>query len=109
VFLLSRIRERDTATGNTETAIVDVTSSSARLITGAALIMVAVFAGFASGQLVRFQRMGFGLAVAVLVRTVLVPATTKLLEGDDWCLPEFLGRLSRLSIDAHPVAATEAA
>ncbi len=94
VFLLSRIRERFTATGNTETAIVDGISSSARLITGAALIMVAVFAGFASGQLVMFQQMGFGLAVAILVdatlvRTVLVPATMKLLGRANWYLPSF--------------------
>ena len=53
--------------------------STGRIITGAALIMVAVFAGFATGDLVMFQQMGFGLAVAVLldatvVRSVLVPA-----------------------------------
>ena len=53
--------------------------STARIITGAALIIVAVFAGFAAGDLVMFQQMGFGIAVALLidatlVRSVLVPA-----------------------------------
>ena len=72
VFLLSRIRERFDATGDTEGAIAHGITSSARLITGAALIMVAVFAGFASGQLVMFQQMGFGLAVAILIDATLV-------------------------------------
>src|SRR5262249_8855101 len=52
VLLTSRIRERYEATGDTRDAIRTGISSSARLITGAALIMVAVFAGFSSGQLV---------------------------------------------------------
>jgi RND superfamily putative drug exporter len=97
VFLLSRIRERYTATGEIETAIRGGIASSARLITGAALIMVAVFAGFASGHLVMFQQMGFGLGVAVLidvtlVRTVLVPALMKLLGSRNWWMPRSLDR-----------------
>ena len=65
--------------------------STGRIITGAALIMVAVFAGFATGDLVMFQQMGFGLGAAVLldatvVRCVLVPAAMKLLgEWNWWC------------------------
>jgi RND superfamily putative drug exporter len=114
VFLLSRIRERYAATGDTETAIVDGISSSARLITGAALIMVAVFAGFASGQLVMFQQMGFGLAVAVLidatlVRTVLVPASMKLLGRSNWYLPRSLGWLPRVAIEERVTPAAETA
>jgi RND superfamily putative drug exporter len=66
--------------------------TTSRLITGAALIMVAVFAGFASGQLVMFQQMGFGLGVAVLldatlVRSVLVPAAMALLGRWNWWMP----------------------
>ena len=66
--------------------------TTARLITGAALIMVAVFAGFASGQLVMFQQMGFGLGAAVLidatlVRSVIVPAAMALLGRWNWWLP----------------------
>src|SRR5581483_3703425 len=63
VFLLSRIRERYDATGRARESVAYGIGSTARLITGAALIMVVVFAGFASGELVMFQQMGFGLAV----------------------------------------------
>ena len=69
--------------------------STAGIITGAALIMAAVFGGFALGDLVMFQQMGFGLAVAVLldatiVRSVLVPAAMELLGERNWYLPSFL-------------------
>jgi putative drug exporter of the RND superfamily len=112
VFLLSRIRERFDATGDTEGAIVHGISSSARLITGAALIMVAVFAGFASGQLVMFQQMGFGLAVAILidatlVRTVLVPAAMKLVGTANWYLPRSLGWLPRMHVEGEHAVSTE--
>jgi putative drug exporter of the RND superfamily len=108
VFLTSRIRERHLATGETRLAVSDGISSSARLITGAALIMVAVFAGFASGQLVMFQQMGFGVAVAILidatlVRTVLVPATMTLLGHWNWYLPSFLSWLPRISVEGEAV------
>ena len=84
VFLLSRIRERFRQTGDNAEAVSFGLSSTRRLITGAALIMVAVFGGFALGDMVMFQQMGFGLAIAVLVdativRSVLVPATLKLI------------------------------
>ena len=84
VFLLSRIRERWLATGDTRESVAFGVRTTARLITGAALIMVAVFAGFAGGQLVMFQQMGFGLGAAVLidatlVRSVIVPAAMALL------------------------------
>jgi RND superfamily putative drug exporter len=107
VFLISRIRERHEATGETKRAITEGISSSARLITGAALIMVAVFAGFASGQLVMFQQMGFGLAVAILidatlVRTVLVPAVMSQLGRANWYLPSWLGWLPELGVEGHP-------
>jgi putative drug exporter of the RND superfamily len=113
VFLLSRIRERFDATGDTEVAITHGISSSARLITGAALIMVAVFAGFASGQLVMFQQMGFGLAVAILidatlVRTVLVPAAMKLVGTANWYLPRSLGWLPRMQVEGEHTVSTEA-
>jgi RND superfamily putative drug exporter len=114
VFLTSRIRERYDATGNTRLAISEGISSSAHLITGAALIMVAVFAGFAQGQLVMFQQMGFGLAVAILidatlVRTVLVPAVMSLLGAANWYLPAWLAWLPNLSIEGRPAASVEPA
>ena len=68
VFLLSRIKERYTQTGDTTDAISFGVGSTARLITGAALIIIAVFSGFAAGDLVMFQQMGFGVAVALLDR-----------------------------------------
>ncbi len=68
VFLLSRIKEAWDRTGDNTLAVTEGIGATAGIITGAALIMVAVFAGFASGQLVMFQQMGFGLAVAVLPR-----------------------------------------
>ncbi len=60
VFLLSRIRERFTLSGDTTDAVRFGIGSTARIITGAALIIVAVFSGFAAGDLVMFQQMGFG-------------------------------------------------
>ena len=100
VFLLSRIRERYDQRGDTREAVAYGITSTARLITGAALIMVAVFAGFAAGQLVMFQQMGFGLGVAILidatlVRTVLMPAWMELLGDRNWYMP----RVPRLAPD----------
>ena len=92
VFLLSRIRERYLQTGDNDEAVAYGVGSTARLITGAALIIIAVFWGFAIGDLIMFQQMGFGVAVALMldatiVRGVLVPASMKLLGGWNWYLP----------------------
>ncbi|MGH2603464.1 MAG: MMPL family transporter, partial [Dehalococcoidia bacterium] len=95
VFLLSRIREHFSQTGrNTESVAVGL-QSTGRIITGAALIMVVVFSGFAAGRLVFLQQTGFGLAIAVLldatiVRCVLVPASMALLGDWNWYLPSWL-------------------
>ena len=67
--------------------------------------MIAVFAGFAMGQLVMFQQMGFGLAVAIfldatIVRSVLVPASMKLLGTRNWWLPSALSWLPEISMDS---------
>jgi putative drug exporter of the RND superfamily len=104
VFLLSRIRERYDHTGNTREAVAHGIGSTAHLITGAALIMVAVFAGFASGDLVMFQQMGFGLGVAILVdativRVVLMPAVMELLGDRNWYLPRWLEWLPHLNVE----------
>jgi len=114
VFLLSRIRERYDQTGNTREAVEYGIGSTAHLITGAALIMVAVFAGFASGDLVMFQQMGFGLGVAILVdativRVVLMPAVMELLGDRNWYLPRWLQWLPHFSVEGQaqsPPAAT---
>ncbi len=104
VFLLSRIRERFDQTGDNRGSVSFGLRSTARIITGAALIMVAVFASFASGQLVMFQQMGFGLAVAVIldatvVRMVLVPASMQLLGRANWYLPRWLQWLPDVRVE----------
>ena len=106
VFLLSRIRERyDQRHDNTD-AVAFGLRSTARIITGAALIMVAVFGAFASGDLVGFQQVGFGLAVAVfldatIVRMVLVPASMRLPGHANWYFPSFLGWLPDLRVEGE--------
>jgi RND superfamily putative drug exporter len=104
VFLLSRIREKYGLTGDNDLAVSFGVSSTARLITGAALIIIAVFSGFARGELVMFQQMGFGIAVALLidatiVRSVLVPATMKLLGRWNWYLPSWLEWLPDVHVE----------
>jgi putative drug exporter of the RND superfamily len=110
VFLLSRIRERYTKTGDTNDAIAYGIGSTARLITGAALIIVAVFAGFAAGDLVMFQQMGFGVAVALLIdatviRSVLVPAAMGILGRWNWYLPRRLEWLPHVEIEGPALPA----
>ncbi|HTX69971.1 MAG TPA: MMPL family transporter [Thermoleophilia bacterium] len=107
VFLLSRVKEAWDRTGDNTLAVSEGVGATAGIITGAALIMVAVFAGFASGSLVMFQQVGFGLAVAVLldatvIRTLLVPAAMKLLGRWNWYLPSWLEWLPHLSIEGAP-------
>jgi uncharacterized membrane protein YdfJ with MMPL/SSD domain len=117
VFLLSRIKELYDRTGETVDAVTHAVSSTARLITGAALIIVAVFAGFAKGDLVMFQQMGFGVAVALLIdatiiRSVLLPAAMRLLGSWNWYLPSWLEWLPRIEVEADsrekPVPAVSA-
>ena len=110
VFLLSRIRERYDETGDTTDAVTFGVSSTARIITGAALIIVAVFAGFAAGELVMFQQMGFGVAVALLIdatiiRSVLLPAVMHLLGRWNWYLPHWLDWLPRLQVEGPALRA----
>ena len=104
VFLLSRIRERYDQTGDNAEAVAYGLRSTAGIITGAALIMVAVFGAFASGESTINQQMGFGLAVAVfldatLVRSVLVPASMEVLGRRNWYLPSWLHWLPDLRVE----------
>jgi RND superfamily putative drug exporter len=104
VFLLSRIREAyDQSHRNAESVAVGL-QRTARIITGAALIMVAVFAGFAAGSFTFLQQVGFGLGVAVLldatiIRSVLVPSAMALLGDRNWYLPRWLGWLPRIRVE----------
>jgi putative drug exporter of the RND superfamily len=110
VFLLSRIKERYDETGDTAGAVSWGVGSTARIITGAALIIVAVFAGFAKGDLIMFQQMGFGVAVALLldatvIRSVILPAAMTLLGRWNWYLPSWLDWLPRIAIERAPSSA----
>ncbi|MFW6074258.1 MAG: MMPL family transporter, partial [Chloroflexota bacterium] len=112
VFLLSRIKEHYDATGNNTEAVAYGLRTTASIITGAALIMVAVFGGFAMGELSMFQQMGFGLATAVIldatvVRTVLVPAGMKLLREYNWYFPNWLNWLPKINVEGIPQAETQ--
>jgi len=104
VFLLSRIRERYSQRPDNVAAVSFGVGSTARLITGAALIIIAVFWGFAMGDTISFQQMGFGVAVALLidatiVRSVLVPAAMKLLDERNWYLPSWLSWLPDVHVE----------
>ena len=107
VFLLSRIREHYDATRNNSESVAVGLQSTGKIITGAALIMVAIFGAFATGRLVEIQQMGLGLAVAVfldatIVRTLLVPAGMKLLGDYNWYMPHWLGWLPDVRIEGEP-------
>lgn len=110
VFLLSRIRERFDQTGDNTESVAFGVRNTAGIITGAAAIMVAVFSGFAMGELVDLQQSGFGLALAVfldatLIRTVLVPASMALLGKWNWYLPSWLEWLPDVRVEGGDEAA----
>jgi RND superfamily putative drug exporter len=110
VFLLSRIRERYDATGDTHTAVIEGVSRTGPLITGAALIMIGVFGGFASASIPELSQWGFGLAVGVLldatiIRILLVPAAMTWLDKANWYLPSWLEWLPRVEHHAQPAPA----
>jgi RND superfamily putative drug exporter len=98
VFLLSRMKEEFTRTGDNTTAVADGVAATARVITAAALIMVCVFGAFVLGHDRQLKLFGLGMAVAVfvdatIVRMVLVPATMELLGAKNWWIPAWLDKL----------------
>ena len=98
VFLLTRIRERWLEHGDNERAVTEGLVRSARIITSAAAVMVAVFAAFTVAGAPSLKELGLGLAVAILldatlVRLVIVPAAMRLLGGWNWWMPRSLARL----------------
>ncbi len=114
VFLLSRIRERFDQTGDNRESVAFGVRSTAGIITGAAAIMVAVFSGFAMGDLVDLQQTGFGLGLAVLldatiIRSVLVPASMALLGDLNWYLPKWLEWLPDVRIESGSEEASRGA
>jgi RND superfamily putative drug exporter len=106
VFLLTRIREEYDKTGHNAEAVAYGLRTTGGIITGAAIIMVAVFAAFASGRIAGLEQMGFGLAVAVfldatVVRSILVPSAMRLLGDTNWYLPGWLQWLPKLNVEGH--------
>jgi RND superfamily putative drug exporter len=106
VFLLSRMREHFEQNGDNHEAVVDGLAVSARVITSAALIMVAVYTSFIlNGQPV-VKEFGLGLAVAIaidatIVRCILVPATMVLVGRANWWFPKWMSRLPRVGIEGE--------
>src|SRR5262249_54757438 len=95
VFIVSRIRERFQHGATMDGAISDGIRSTAGVVTSAALVMVCVFAVFATLSMLFFKQFGVGLASAILidatiVRGVLLPASMKLLGERNWYLPAWL-------------------
>ena len=97
VFLLSRIREEYAVTGDNAESVARGLAGTGRIITSAALIMIAVFLSFVASPVPSVKMLGLGLAVAILVdatlvRMVLVPATMALLGDANWWLPRWLDK-----------------
>ena len=107
VFLLSRVREEYEATGDNDAAVIAGLASTGRVISSAALIMIAVFGAFVAGNDAMTKMFGLGLATAIavdatIVRLVLVPATMKLLGNANWWLPSWLDRrLPHVAVDGE--------
>jgi len=109
VFILSRVKELVDRGMSTEEAVERGIRTTAGTVTSAAIVMVAVFAIFASLSQIDIKQMGFGLAVAVfldatIIRGVLLPATMKLLGDWNWYLPTWLEWVPDLSSEAAEVS-----
>jgi uncharacterized membrane protein YdfJ with MMPL/SSD domain len=112
VFILSRIREAYNRGMGSDEAIAYGIRTTAGVVTSAAIVMVFVFAVFATLSMMFFKQFGVGLAVAVLldatiVRAVLLPASMKLLGDRNWYLPSWLEWLPHLD-ESEPEVAPEA-
>jgi RND superfamily putative drug exporter len=101
VFLVSRMREAWDETQDNARAVAIGLERTGRIITAAAIVMVAAFSGFMAGSIVGLQEFGCGLAVAIfvdatLVRGVLVPALMAIMGRYNWWLPAPLARIVRV-------------
>lgn len=99
VLLLSRIQEAYRRTGDNRESVAEGLSRTAAVITGAAMVMVIVFAAFALAQIITIKSLGVGMAIAVfvdatIIRVLLVPATMRLMGHWNWWAPGPLGRLA---------------
>jgi RND superfamily putative drug exporter len=110
-FLISRIQEEWRAHHDNALAVHDGISRVSGIITGAAIIMIAVFGSFVLGGLQLLQEFGVAFAVAValdafLIRFALVPALMYILGDRNWALPSWLGWLPWMSIEAAETSGT---
>jgi RND superfamily putative drug exporter len=99
VLLLSRVQEAYRRTGDNTASVAEGLAKTAAVITGAAMIMVVVFAAFALAQTITIKSIGVGMAIAVfldatIIRIFLVPATMRLMGRWNWWAPGPLGRLA---------------
>ena len=99
VLLLSRMQEAYRRTGDNTASVAEGLSKTAGVITGAALIMVSVFAAFALAEVITIKSIGVGMAIAVaidatIIRVLLVPATMRLMGKWNWWAPGILGRFA---------------
>jgi RND superfamily putative drug exporter len=104
VFILTRVREAYERGMSTEEAVAHGIKTTAGTVTSAALVMVAVFAIFATLSQIEMKQLGVGLAAAILidatiVRAVLLPAAMKLLGGWNWYLPRWLERMPQIAAE----------
>jgi putative drug exporter of the RND superfamily len=110
VFLLGRIKEAYDRTGDNDLAVATGLQRTGGVVSLAALLMVAVFAGFAAGEMLAVKQLGVGLALAValdatVIRMLLVPATMKLMGRWNWWAPAPLRRLhARIGFDEAPAS-----
>jgi putative drug exporter of the RND superfamily len=108
VFLVARMREAWIRTGDNATAIVQGLAGTARVITAAAAIMVAVFAAFIPSPTVVLKVIGIGMASAILidatvVRMLLVPAVMHVMGARNWWMPAWLQRIvPEVHVEGHP-------
>ena len=106
VFILTRVKELRDRGHSSDEAVARGIAITAGTVTSAAAIMVVVFSVFVTLQLVVIKQLGLGLAVAVfldatIIRSLLLPATMRLLGDWNWWLPGFLNWLPRVTIEAE--------
>jgi uncharacterized membrane protein YdfJ with MMPL/SSD domain len=98
--LLSRMKEEYARTNDSPTAVATGLERSGRVITGAALIMIVVFAAGITNHLVMLKSLGVGMAIAIfadatIVRGLVVPSAMRLMGRANWWAPDWLPRLQK--------------
>ncbi len=117
VFLVTRMREAWDEGEDNAQAVAHGLERTGRIVTAAAIVMVAAFSGFVAGSILGLQEFGLGLAVAIfvdatIVRAILVPSLMALFGRYNWWLPAGLAKLVRVPaspLEQHPPAALRSA